>query len=70
MKSGTKYLCLQENGDKVGDEKVNKQIKDSLTSYTLTTLTKGTCKSVDWGKTISYSKEYDDVKTTAWDQGY
>ena len=59
------------NGDKVGDEQVTKQFGElkSLDSWTDTTLTKGSCDSVDWGKEFpGWSSDIDGVTATAWEK--
>ena len=57
------------NGDKVGDEQVTKHFGDleSLAAFTDSTLTKGSCDSVDWGNQYpGWNRSYDGVLATIW----
>ena len=63
MGSSTTW-CMQLNGDDVGDESVSKHFEDLLeSSYKFSTLSKGSCDSIDWGKegNSGWSSNYNGV---------
>jgi len=43
-----KKFCFEMNGDLVGDDKVTKHYQRTLVGWTSSSLTKGSCDSVDW----------------------
>jgi membrane protein involved in colicin uptake len=53
------------DGDKVGTEQVSHHYKGMLGRFTFTSLTKGTCASVDWKKNVNWNPKYDGANGSA-----
>ena len=60
---------MQINGDKVGDDTVNKYFKTVFSSNDFTALSKGSCDSDGWGRAHGWSRTYDGVTATYWSVG-
>lgn len=56
------------NGAKVGEDDTNKFFQAQLSSYRKTSLTEGSCESVNWAKKYFDWKEHDGVIGSLWDK--